>query len=316
MSEEKKGLNLPAIKKGGDLAKQPAKKTVSTLDLNKKSAVSSILKSESSSIHKDILKAESGLDLVLVGDLTTSMTEYHRLLKDKFKELCKELFGMIDNMRIGIVFYLDHDYHLPYVTRVCKLSKDIEELYHFIESTPVSHDGNSSFDEAVEDAFNDIVKLNWREVGSRSIVLFGDAQPHEPEECPNRHSYFELTKKMYQSKIVVNSVYCGQYYDSDETLQKLENVNVGDFSTRVSRLGHPNFFSWVANVTGGMVLGIKNIEDLVDIIKASAAKDSGHLDDLEKKMKASSPSKLKLIEVARKAEQRKRLGGDDRLMLT
>jgi len=314
MSEEKKGLNLPTIKKGTDLSKQ-SKKGITSLDLNKKSSVSSILQSESSSIQKDILKAESGLDLVLVGDLTTSMTSYHKLLKDKFKELCKELFAMIPNMRIGIIFYLDHDSHLPYVTRVSKLSKDIEQLHHFIESTPVSLDGNNSFDEAVEDAFNDIVNLNWREVGSRSVVLFGDAQPHEPEENKYHHSYFELTKQMYQSKIIVNSVYCGQEGYSDQQLQNLMNTNVGDFTNRVSRLGHPNFFSWVANVTGGMVLGVQHIEDLVDIIKASAAKDSGHLDELEKEMKKSSPSKLKLIEVARKAEQRKKLGGD-RKMLT
>ena len=66
----------------------------------------------------------------------------------------------------------------------------------------------------------------------------------------------------------------------------------------------PNFFSWIGNVTGGMVIGVDSIDDLVDIIKASAAKDSGHLDDLEEKMKATSSSKLKLIEVARKAEHR------------
>jgi hypothetical protein len=315
MSEKDKGLNLPSIQKGGGLSKT-TKKEISSLDLNKKSAVSSILKSETSSVQKDILKDASGLDLVLVGDLTTSMTEYHKLLKDKFKVLCKELFAMIPNMRIGIIFYLDHDSHLPYVTRVSKLSKDIEQLYHFIESTPVSLDGNNTFDEAVEDAFNDVVNLNWREVGSRSIVLFGDAQPHEPEENKHRYSYFELTKRMFQNKIIVNSVYCGNDRYSDEQLQHLNNVNVGDFSTRVSRLGHANFFSWVANVTGGMVLCIQNIEDLVDIIKASAAKDSGHLDDLEKNMKATSPNKLKLIEVARKAQQRKNLGGDERKMLT
>lgn len=315
MIEKDKGLNLPSIQKGGGLSKT-TKKVISSLDLNKKSAVSSILKSETSSVQKDILKDVSGLDLVLVGDLTTSMTEYHKLLKDKFKVLCKELFAMIPNMRIGIIFYLDHDSHLPYVTRVSKLSKDIEQLYHFIESTPVSLDGNNSFDEAVEDAFNDIVSLNWREVSSRSVVLFGDAQPHEPEENKHGYSYFELTKKMFQNKIVINSVYCGDDRYSDEQLQRLTNVNVGDFSTTVSRLGHANFFSWVANVTGGMVLGIQNIEDLVDIIKASAAKDSGHLDDLEKNMKTTSPNKLKLIEVARKAQQRKNLGGDERKMLT
>jgi hypothetical protein len=151
----------------------------------------------------------------------------------------------------------------------------------------------------VEDAFNDIVNLNWREVGSRSIVLFGDAQPHEPEENKHHYNYFELTKRMFQNKIVVNSVYCGNEGYSDEQLQRLTNVDVGNFSERVSRLGHPNFFSWVANVTGGMVLGVQNIEDLVDIIKASAAKDSGHLDELEKNMKATSPNKLKLIDNTR-----------------
>ena len=312
MSEEKKGLNLPAIKKGGELSKT-TQKGISALDLNKKSSVSSILKSESSSVQNEILKAESGLDLVLVCDLTGSMTSYHRILKDKFKELCKELFAMIPNMKIGIVFYSDHDGDIP-LTTTSKFTNDIEKLHNFIETSRVSITGNSSFDEAVEDAFHEVINMNWREVGSKSIVLFGDAQPHEPDECDHHHSYFDLTKRMFQSKIVVNSVYCGQEGYSDDQLQKLMNVNVGDFANRISRPGHPNFFSWVANVTGGMVLGIRNIEDLVDIIKASAAKDSGHLDDLEQKMKTSSPNKLKLIEVARKAEQRKKLGGD-RLML-
>lgn len=315
MNEKFNGLNLPAIRKGAGLSKD-VKKEISSLDLTKKSEVNRILNSESASIQKKILQEESGLDLVLVGDLTASMNVYHKLLKDNFKLLCKDLFALIPNMRIGIIFYLDHDSHLPYVTRVSKLSKDIEQLYHFIETTPVSTDGNSTFDEAVEDAFNDVVKLNWREVGSRSVVLFGDAQPHEPQESKNAYSYFDLTKRMYQNKIVVNSVYCGNEGFSDDYLQKLTNMNVGDFSQQVSRLGHAEFFSWVANVTGGMILGIQNVNDLVDIIKASAAKDSGHLDDLEKKMKASSPSKLKLIEVARKAEQRKKLGGDERKRLT
>ncbi|HXE42848.1 MAG TPA: hypothetical protein VN516_07470 [Candidatus Baltobacteraceae bacterium] len=98
-------------------------------------------------------------------------------------------------------------------------------------------------------------------------------------------------------------------------MQKLENVNVGDFSSKKSHLAPPNFFSWIANVTGGMVIGVENIDDLLDIIKASAAKDSGHLDDLEKEMRTTSPSKLKLIAVARAAEQRKKLGGDGQKML-
>jgi hypothetical protein len=82
-------------------------------------------------------------------------------------------------------------------------------------------------------------------------------------------------------------------------------------------LADPDFFSWIANVTGGMVIGVEKIDDLVDIIMAAAAKDSGHLDDLEEKLKKNAPNKLKLIEIAKKAEQRKRIGGNnDRKRIT
>lgn len=310
MSDDRKGLNLPAIKKGGELSKQ-TQKGISSLDLNKKSSVSSILKSESSSIQKEILKSEKGLDLVLVGDLTGSMQHYHNLLKSKFVDLCNELFPLIENLKIGIIFYLDHGSGDPYVTRVHKLTSSTQELIQFINATSTGSGGDA--DEAVEDALNDLLQnMNWKESNSHSVVIFGDASSHPSNQCPSHFDFFTLTSQLYQKGITINSVYCNSY--NQQALQKLENVNVGDFSSRKSHFEPPNFFSWIANVTGGMVIGIESIDDLVDIIKASAAKDSGHLDDLEEEIKKSSPSKLKLIEVARKAEQRKKLGGD-RLML-
>jgi len=307
MDENK--LNLPAIRKPGELVgNKPPAKVISKFDLSKKTQVASIMKATSSSVEKEILNSEKGLDLVLVGDLTASMREYHQLLKDKFKELCHKLFSMIDNLKIGIIFYLDHDAGLPYCTTVSKLSTNIEQLLSFIENTPVLHTGNSTDDEAVEDALYDAININWREIGSRSVVLFGDARPHELSGCPNNYSYFDLTKRMYQSNITVNSVYCRKNVYSNERLQQLKNVDIGDFSSKISNLSDPEFFSWIANVTGGMVIGVERVDDLVDIIMAAAAKDSGHLDDLEEKLKTSAPNKLKLIEIAKKAETRKRLG--------
>jgi len=305
MSEENKKLNLPAIKKGGDLAKQPTKKGVSTLDLSKKSSVSSIIKTEAPSVQKEIQQSEKGLDLVLVGDLTGSMQRYHALLKRKFVDLCNELFPLIQNLKIGIVFYLDHGSGDPYVTRVQKLTINVQELVQFINTTSTGHGGDA--DEAVEDALNDLLQnMNWKESNTHSVLIFGDASPHPVNNCPYQHDFFNLTRILYQKGVTINSVYCRKY--NQQELQRLENVNVGDFSRSLTYLNPPNFFSWIANVTGGMVIGIESIDDLVDIIKASAAKDSGHLDDLEKK--TTSPSKLKLIEFARKAEQRKKLGGD------
>lgn len=311
MSEHDKGLNLPLIKRGNGL-RVTQKKEISTLDLNRKKSVTTILKSEPTSILKDVLKVEKGLDLVLVGDLTGSMHHYHSLLKRKFTELCNELFPLIQNLKIGIIFYLDHGSGDPYVTRVQKLTTSIQELNHFINITPTGDGGDA--DEAVEDALNDLKQnMNWKESNSHSVVIFGDASPHPSNRCPHQYDFFNLTRDIYQKGVTINSVYCANIRQED--LQKLENVNVGDFSSKLPYLAPPNFFSWIANVTGGMVIGIENIEDLVDIIKASAAKDSGHLDDLEKEMKSNSPSKLKLIEVARKAQHRKNLGGDERKLL-
>ena len=302
MSDNEK-LNLPALKKGG-LARPRSSQKVRPLDLNKSLAVSQAM-SERKSVQEEIARSEQGLDLVLVGDLTTSMTEYHTLLKEKFSSLCAALFPMIKNLRIGIIFYMDHDNHLPYVTRTQKLCKDVNELQKFIQDTSVLHDGNSTFDEALEDALNDVLLLNWRETGSRSVVLFGDARPHEPEECPHQHSYFDLARRMFESRVVVNSVFCGKGNHSAETLQQLENVDVGNFSKKVAGLDHPNFFSWIANVTGGMIIGVEQIDDLIEIIKAAAAKDSGNLEEYEKNLKRTAPAKLKLVSIAKKARQRR-----------
>jgi hypothetical protein len=318
MNEKEKGLNLPAIKKNDGLPKNSNKK-IESLDLNRKSSVSSILNEKASSVQSNVFNAERGLDLVLVGDLTASMTDYHQLLKNKFMTLCNELFPLIKNLRIGIVFYLDHYNQTSspgpdnaYITRVQKLTVNREELISFIHSSTTGNGYDN--DEAVEDALHDLnSNMNWKESNASSVVIFGEASPHRAYECPFHYDFFELTKSLFNKGVTFNSVYCSSYSQKD--LQKLQNTNVGDFRKRIDYLDSPNFFSWIANVTGGMVLGIDNIEDLVDIIKASAAKDSGNLDELEKKSKPS-PSMLKLIDVARKAEQRKRLGdGNDRKMI-
>lgn len=279
---DKKKLNLPAIKKGGGLVKKGKKKSVSKLDLNKKSKVSSIIKSESSSIQKSILQSESGLDLVLVGDLTGSMAHYHSLLKSKFIELCNELFQLIKNLKIGIIFYLDHGSGDPYVTRIHKLTTNTNDLINFINTTVTGHGGDA--DEAVEDALNDLLQnMNWKESNSHSVVLFGDASPHPSHNCPSQFDFFDLTKQLYNKNITINSVYCDRYSYSQSDLQRLEDVNVGDFSTRFSYLKPPNFFSWIANVTGGMVIGVEAIEDLVDIIKLPQQKIQDILMTLKRK---------------------------------
>ena len=130
------------------------------------------------------------------------------------------------------------------------------------------------------DALYEAQNLNWSEINTRSIVLFGDARPHEPDECDNGYDYFAITESLFKHGTIINSVYCSTRVDY-RRLTSLHEVEIGDFSHRVSRLDHPEFFSWIANVTGGVVIGVEQIGDIVDIIKVMAAKDAGKIDELE-----------------------------------
>lgn len=288
-------------------------KKINTIDLSKKASVDKIVNAESKSIKEELRQKNSGLDLILVGDLTTSMTHYHTLLKNKFKELAVALFPLIENLRIGIIFYLDHDEHLPYLTTICQPTTNVELLCKFITETPVLHNGNSTDDEAVEDALNDLLQnIQWKELHTRSVVLFGDARPHTCNYCPYGYDFWKITKQLYYNKTTINTVFCGFY--SNENMQDVYPIEIGDFDSRLEHLGDAQFFSWIANVTGGMTLGIENIDDLLDIIITSAAKDAGKLDDLESKIK-SEPRKLNLVKIAKKALNRKLNSTNQRKLL-
>lgn len=303
MSDDKK-LNLPAIKRTGQVFVRPTAEKIKPLDLSKSAAVSQAMESQKT-VQEEVARKEQGLDLVLVGDLTSSMGSYHQLLKEKFSEMCVSLFQMIPNLKIGVIFYLDHGSGDPYVTQHELLTSNQQTLQKFIDKTPTGHGGDA--DEAVEDAFHDIVNnMNWRQGGARSVVLFGDASPHEPNECPDQHNYFDLTQKMEGQSIVVNSVFCKHGF-SNKDLEELEKVDVGDFSKRVCRLHPPNFFSWIANVTGGMIIGVEQVDDLINMIITAAAKEAGKLDELEESLKSRDPLKLKLIPIARKAAERRKI---------
>lgn len=288
-------LNLPVLKKmgSGSVVKKEDSKSIKPIDiesLKKKGKIDTILKKDSIKTQmKQEAQKRKGLDLVLIGDFTDSMEAYRETLRKKFKELCQTLLKIIPNLRIGIVFYLDHGAYPqnyapdrnPYVTKTHKISVDIESLCAFIDSTPIG--SGIDYDEAVEDALHEALNLNWSEINARSIVLFGDARGHEPNECDKGYDYFLLAKKLYEQDTPINTVYCDTYIPY-ESLSSLYPVDIGDFGKRVSKLSNPEFFSWLANVTGGIAIGVERIDDLTDIIKSMAAKDAGKLEELEEEV--------------------------------
>ena len=308
-------INLPALKlpsAGGLAAKKENKSVLKAFDVNavkKQDKLSDVLKKDSikQQMHKN-QQAHKGLDLVLMGDLTGSMSSYHQILKDKFREICTTLFQLIPNLRIGIIFYLDHGSGDAYITKVQPLTVNVDQLQKFISTTDDGNGGDA--DEAVEDALHDALEMNWNEINTHSVVLFGDAGPHEPCACPYQYDYFEIVKSLFEKQVTVNSVYCSSSINF-RSLASCYEVDIGDFSHRVSYLKYPQFFSWIANVTGGVAIGVEQIDDIVDIIKAMAAKDAGKIDELEKEeLKITSrpiPALVHIKERAKQLEEKKKI---------
>lgn len=308
-------FNLPALKiSGGAVSKKSETKGLKAFNtdaIKKQSKINDILKKDSikQQLHKE-QQLNKGLDLVLMGDLTGSMSSYHAILKSKFSEICKTLFPLIPNLRIGIIFYLDHGSGDPYITKVQPLTVDAQQLENFINSTSDGNGGDA--DEAVEDALHDALEMNWKDSNTHSIVLFGDANPHEPTQCPYQYDYFNITKELYSKQVTINTVFCSSYYDY-KTISSLYEVDIGDFSRRVSYLTEAQFFSWLANVTGGVAIGVEQIDDIVDIIKAMAAKDAGKIDELEKEelkiLSRPIPALIHIKERAKLIESKKKILG-------
>lgn len=310
--DEKKTLNLPALKiKGGEVSvkKSDSSKKIAAFDIksvSKSSTVNKIITKES--INNEMKKQQqlhAGLDLVLMGDLTGSMSSYHSILKNKFKEICSILFSIIPNLKIGIIFYLDHGSGDPYVTSVQKLTTDIQALQNFIDCTCDGNGGDA--DEAVEDALNDALNMNWTQYSTKSVILFGDAKAHEANNCPSGFDYNTIVQQLYKKNVVINSVFC-QYYSGN--LSDDYEIDIGDFSRRLTYPSESQFFSWIANVTGGVAITAEQIDDIIDIIKALAAKDAGKFEELEKEiLKVTSkpiPALEQIKNRAKELEQKKK----------
>ena len=66
-------------------------------------------------------------------------------------------------------------------------------------------------------------------------------------------------------------------------------------------------------MTGGVAIGVQQIDDIVDIIKAMAAKDAGKIDELEKEeLKITLrpiPALVHIKEQAKLIEEKKKLLG-------
>lgn len=128
---------------------------------------------------KEKLKEQLGLgtNIVFSFDTTGSMHPCIADVRQKLKDLSKDMFQNIPGLRIGIIAHGDYCDNERCVVAL-DLTNDLEKILEFLHSTPNTSGGDA--DECYELALNTARALSWPESGG-SLVLIGDADPHGPD---------------------------------------------------------------------------------------------------------------------------------------
>lgn len=162
-----------------------------------------------------------GLDVVICLDVTGSMGGVLAEAQEKVEELRSILTSLVGNFRIGLVTYRDT------VAAQVPLTKNWnayrEQL--FAQSATGGGDGPEGVEKAVKVALSN--KMGWRRrAASRSIVIVGDAPPHDEDLA----EFEQLGERAKKFEIPIHALY------PSVTVREIEKVvkQTGGESTSVA----------------------------------------------------------------------------------
>jgi subtilisin family serine protease len=142
------------------------------------------------------------LQIFVVLDTTASMTHVRERVSTHIESLGT---SNIKDAVFRLVLYGDH--HDPYTVYVHRVSESLKEIIDGVRSAPVT-DG-SDVPEALEDAIHFVnEQINSMKLRRVHVVVFTDAGPHIPEECPFGFDFAEEVRQLKASGAKFEIVDC------------------------------------------------------------------------------------------------------------
>lgn len=145
-------------------------------------------------------------DLVISFDTTGSMYPCLTEVRRNIESLSTKLFKEIPGLRLAIIAhgdYCDGDK----VISTLDFTTDQTAITRFIQTTPST--GGGDYPECYELVLRTVKSLSWRpEAKMKSVVLIGDAPPHEANENPQKIDWRTEAESLANRNIQVFSVQC------------------------------------------------------------------------------------------------------------
>ena len=121
-------------------------------------------------------------------DTTGSMYKYLEEVRGQLREIVKDLKRDIPGIRIAIFAHGDYcDAESSYVTKFVNFTNNVDVLCSFVRDVGPTYGGDAP--ECYELVMREVQeKLSWSPGSQKSLVIIGDAPPHEASESQNyRH---------------------------------------------------------------------------------------------------------------------------------
>lgn len=174
-------------------------------------------------------KKKKTLEMVFVLDTTGSMGGLLSGAKQKIWSIVNGVMSEKErpNVKIGLVAYRDKGD--AYVTKVLPLTEDLDKVYSTLMEYKAQGGGDTP--ENVRRALADGVhKAGWSKKNKRTkqiIFLVGDAPPHT--DYPQDPAVLDTTKKAVKSRMIVNTIQCGNLAGTKPVWQQIAQMGKGSY---------------------------------------------------------------------------------------
>lgn len=234
-----------------------------------KTAVELAIKAKTSSVGKVVNPKSGSLDLCLIVDTTGSMNDDIDNAKQNMRDILSSLAETTEDYRVALVDYRDFSSRsgssADYPAKIqLDFSTDNDEIVEAINGLSLGDGGD--WKETVYSGIMEALNLDWRENATKVIIVIGDAAPLDPE--PNTgYTYEQIVAALAMADTHVDidashDIVMGLAGDGSDCAVNVFSINTSDGIDI-------DFFSDVAEVTGGGCSAVDNPDEVSDAIIGS-----------------------------------------------
>jgi hypothetical protein len=205
-------------------------------------------------------------DILFTFDTTGSMYPCLTEVRRNIDNITQKLFDEIPDLRIGLIAhgdYCDGDN----LIETLDFTTDKKAIHEFITNAKSTYGGD--YPEAYEYVLRETLKFDWRsDANMKSIVMIGDAPPHEKNENKEKIDWREEAEKLANRNVQIFSIQCLNYGNRES------------FS----------FYSQLARISNGYHLFLNQFSYIKDMLQAICYKqyDQSQAENFEKEIQGRS----------------------------